>query len=162
MKNEFLHAPFVEALKDIYDAEQQLVKALPKVASKASCEDLKEAFHAHLQETKQHVTRLEAVFKSIGVKPAKKTCEAMRGLLEEGDEVINGEKEGCSADALLILAAQKIEHYEIATYGTLRKWAEEMEHTEAAELLENTLEEEKAADEKLSEVALESMKAEAK
>ena len=155
MKNEFLHEPFVDALKDIYDAEQQLVKALPKVAKKADNPELKKAITAHLEETKNHVVRLEAVFKSIKEKPARKTCEATKGLIEEADEVIQEEESGPSTDALLILCGQKVEHYEIATYGTLKHWAEMMEHTEAAELLGETLEEEKAADEKLTEVELE-------
>ena len=161
MKNEFLHEPFVDALKDIYDAEQQLVKALPKVAKKADHPDLKKAFTAHLEETKEQVTRLEAVFKSIKEKPTRKTCEAMKGLLEEADEIIEEEESGPSTDALLILAAQKVEHYEIATYGTLKCWAEQMEHSEAAKLLDETLDEEKAADVKLTEVALEEAEEEA-
>ena len=155
MKNEFLHEPFVDALKDLYDAEQQLVKALPKVEKKADNADLKAAIKAHWEETKEHVNRLEKVFKSINEKPARKTCQAMKGLLEEGEEVIKEEDQGPGTDALLILAAQKVEHYEIASYGTLRKWAEEMGHDKAMELLSETLEEEKAADDKLTEVALE-------
>ena len=152
MENEFLHQPFIEGLKDIYDAEKQLLKALPKLEKAATDPNLKEALSNHLRETEGHVKRLERVFESIDEPAKSKTCAAMKGLVEEGGEAAK-EKETDSRDACIIAAAQKVEHYEIATYGTLRSWAESMGHDEAAELLEETLEEEKAADEKLNEVA---------
>jgi len=144
-----LRQTFVEELKDIYDAEKQLLKALPKMAKAAEHEELKEAFETHREETEEHVRRLEQVFKSID-QPAKgKKCKAMQGLVEEGQELIE-EEEG---DAALICAAQKIEHYEIASYGSLESWAKLMGEQEAADILGETLGEEKATDEKLNSLA---------
>ena len=144
-----LRETFLNELADLYDAEKQLLKALPKMAKAAAEEELKEAFESHLEETQQHVQRLEKVFE-IFDQPAKgKKCKAMQGLVEEGDEIIQ-EKEG---DAALICAAQKVEHYEIASYGSLCAWARLLEEEEAAEVLEETLDEEKAADEKLTSIA---------
>jgi ferritin-like metal-binding protein YciE len=144
-----LRETFVTELADLYDAEKQLLKALPKMAKAASEEELKEAFQSHLEETQQHVQRLEQVFE-IFEEPAKgKKCKAMQGLIAEGDELIQ-EKEG---DAALICAAQKVEHYEIASYGSLCAWARLLEEDQAADLLEETLDEEKAADEKLTSIA---------
>lgn len=154
MRNPHLHAPFVNGLKDIYDAEKQLVNAIPKLIKAADHVDLIDALSTHLRETQNHVVRLEKVFKSIGETPNSKTCPAMKGLVEEGGEATR-EKEVLSRDASIIAAAQKVEHYEIGTYGTLRSWAEAMGHDEAAALLEENLEEEKAADEKLTAVAKE-------
>ena len=144
-----LRETFVEELQDIYDAEKQLLKALPKMAKAASHEELKEAFETHLEETENHVNRLEQVFESIDEKAKGKKCKAMQGLVEEGQERIS-EEEG---DAALICAAQKVEHYEIATYGSLCSWAKLLGEAEAADILGETLEEEKAADEKLTGIA---------
>jgi ferritin-like metal-binding protein YciE len=144
-----LRETFIDGLSDIYDAENQLLKALPKMAQAAENESLKSGFETHLTETKGHVQRLEQVFKLLDEKAKKKTCKAMKGLIEEGEEVIT-EEEG---DAALIAAAQKVEHYEIAGYGSLKAWAEVLGEDEAVQLLEQTLEEEKATDEKLNGVA---------
>jgi len=144
-----LRETFLNELADLYDAEKQLLKALPKMAKAASEEELKEAFESHLEETQKHVERLEQVF-DIFEEPAKgKKCKAMQGLVAEGEELIK-EDEG---DAALICAAQKVEHYEIASYGSLCAWARILEEEQAAELLEETLDEEKAADEKLTGIA---------
>ena len=144
-----LREVFLDELADLYDAEKQLVKALPKMARAAEHEDLRTAFESHLEQTEQHVNRLEQVFEQFGEKPRGKKCKAMQGLVEEGQELIK-EKEG---DAALICAAQKVEHYEIAAYGSLQAWARLMQEEEAAELLGETLEEEKAANAKLTETA---------
>jgi len=152
MPNEHLHEPFIDGLKDIYDAEKQLVKAIPKLIKAATSTALSQGLSDHLQETHGHVTRLEKVFESIGEKAKSKTCAAMKGLVEEGGEATK-QKDPHSRDAAIIAAAQKVEHYEIATYGTLRTWANAMGHDDAASLLDATLEEEKAADEKLTQVA---------
>jgi ferritin-like metal-binding protein YciE len=144
-----LRETFLDELADVYDAEKQLLKALPKMAKAAQSEELREAFEEHLEETQRHVERLEQVFEAFE-QPAKgKKCKAMQGLVEEGSELIEEEM----GDAALICAAQKVEHYEIASYGSLRAWAALLEEEEAADLLEETLEEEKAADEKLNEIA---------
>jgi len=144
-----LRETFVEELKDIYDAEKQLVKALPKIARATEHEELKAAFESHLEETEEHVRRLEEVFKAMDEPVKGKKCKAMQGLIEEGADLID-EEEG---DAALICAAQKVEHYEIASYGSLEAWARLLGEEEAAGLLEQTLDEEKAADEKLTEIA---------
>jgi ferritin-like metal-binding protein YciE len=144
-----LRDTFLEELKDIYDAEKQLLKALPKMAKAAEHEELKAALESHLEETENQIQRLEEVFELFG-QPAKgKKCKAMQGLIEEGQDLIS-EDEG---DAALICAAQKVEHYEIASYGSLRTWAEMLDESQAADLLQETLDEEKAADEKLTEIA---------
>ncbi|HSU56821.1 MAG TPA: ferritin-like domain-containing protein [Candidatus Dormibacteraeota bacterium] len=151
--NNDLHELFLEELADVYNAEQQLTKALPKMAKAAQSEELREAFETHLEETQNHINRLEQVAETLGESLKKKKCDAMEGLIEEGKNVMD-EQEGTSAiDAGLILAAQKVEHYEIASYGGLRSWAELMGHSEAAELLEETLNEEKETDEKLNQLA---------
>ena len=144
-----LRETFVEELKDLYDAEKQLLKALPKMAKAADHEELKAAFEDHLQETETHVERLEQVFSIFGETAKGKKCKAMQGLVEEGQDLID-EEEG---DAALICAAQMVEHYEIASYGSLRTWAELLDEGEAVDLLQETLDEEKAADEKLTEIA---------
>jgi len=145
---------FHEELKDIYDAEQRLTKALPKMAKSADSEELVSAFEEHLSETEEHVRRLEEVFDSIEESPAKKTCKAMVGLLEEGQELMNEDTDSPALkDAMLIAAAQKVEHYEIATYGCLRTWAELLGEDEAVRLLQITLDEEGATDKKLTEIA---------
>ena len=144
-----LRETFLEELADIYDAEKQLVKALPKMAKAAQNEQLKQGFEEHLQQTQEHVQRVEQVFEHFGQKAKAKKCKAMMGLLEEGQDLIKED----AGDAALIAAAQKVEHYEIATYGSLKSWAEFLGEDDAAQLLEETLEEEKTTDDKLTEVA---------
>jgi ferritin-like metal-binding protein YciE len=144
-----LRETFLEELADIYDAEKQLVKALPKMAKAAENDQLREGFEEHLEQTEEHVQRLEQVFEHFGEKAKAKKCQAMAGLLEEGQELIK-EKAG---DAALICAAQKVEHYEIAAYGSLKSWAEFLEENDSVELLEETLDEEKSTDDKLTELA---------
>jgi ferritin-like metal-binding protein YciE len=144
-----LRETFVEELKDLYDAEKQLIKALPKMAKAAQNEELKAAFETHLEETQTHVERLEEVFQLFDQTAKGKKCKAMQGLVEEGQEIIDDEL----GDAALICAAQKVEHYEIASYGSLKAWAELLEEDKAVDLLDETLEEEKSTDEKLTEIA---------
>jgi ferritin-like metal-binding protein YciE len=152
MAAENLQDLFVNELRDIYDAEKQLTKALPKMAKAAESDDLRAAFEEHLEQTRGHVGRLEEVFKLLGLAARGKPCEGMKGLIEEGEEVME-ELEGTTLDAALIASAQKVEHYEIATYGTLATFAEVLEMQEAKDLLGQTLEEEKEADEKLTGIA---------
>ena len=144
---------FLDELADIYDAEKRIVKALPKLAKAATCDDLKDAIQAHLKETEGHVTKLEQVFQSFDEKPKGKTCEATVGLLKEGDEIAAEFKDSPAINAALISAAQKVEHYEIASYGCLHEWAGLLGNDEAATLLESILDEEKAANEGLTELA---------
>ena len=144
---------FVDQLKDIFWAEKELTKAIPKMIKNATSDELVEALTNHLEETKAQVTRLEDVFASIGEKAEAKKCEAMAGLAKEGEEIMKGTEEGVVRDAGIISAAQKIEHYEIASYGTLASFARVLGEDEAASLLEETLNEEKAADEILSQIS---------
>ena len=144
---------FKDELADMYDAEHRILKALPKLAKAATCDDLKEAFQEHLQETQGHVEKLEQVFESIGEKAKGKKCEATVGLLKEGDEIAAEFKGSPAINAALISAAQKVEHYETASYGCLREWAELMGNKQAAGLLQEILEEEEAANEKLTQLA---------
>src|SRR5215212_9036806 len=148
-KENNLQELLIEEMRDVYSAEQQLLKALPRMAKAAQSERLKEVFERHLEETEQQVERLERAFEILGETAKAKKCKAMEGLIEEGKEMMDEHKESAMADAALIAAAQKIEHYEIATYGTLCTWAELMGHQEVLELLKENLNEEKAADEKL-------------
>ena len=143
----------VDELKDLYDAEKQLVKALPKMAKAASNEELKEGFMAHLEETKGHVERLEQVFSKLGAPARGKPCKAMKGLVEEGSEAIEQEGPDPIRDAKLIGAAQRVEHYEIAAYGTARTLAETLGEDEVAEILQETLDEEGETDKKLTALA---------
>ena len=152
MAAENLQELFVNELRDIYDAEKQLTRALPKMAKAAESEELRAAFEEHLEQTRGHVGRLEEVFKLLGMAARGKPCEGMKGLIEEGEEVME-EMEGTTLDAALIASAQKVEHYEIATYGTLATFAEVLEMQQAKDLLGQTLEEEKDADEKLTAIA---------
>ena len=152
MKQETLENLFVEQLRDLYDAEKQLVKALPKIAKAASSPELSDAVNDHLEETKEHVARIEQIFQLLGESAKSKPCKGMRGLIEEGGEVIHEEDEPVR-DLALIAAAQKVEHYEISAYGTARTIAEQLDNQQAAELLQQTEDEEKAADSKLSEIA---------
>lgn len=154
MESSQLMKLFEDELKDIYWAEKALTKAIPKMIKNATSADLIDALESHLSETQNQVTRLEEVFNSIDKKAAAKKCEAMEGLIKEGQEIMEDCEEGAMCDAGIISAAQKIEHYEIASYGTLRQFAETLELTDAVDLLEETLNEEKAADQKLTEVAL--------
>jgi ferritin-like metal-binding protein YciE len=142
-----------DELKDIYSAENQLLKALPRMAKKASSPALKEAFTSHLKETEGHVKRLEKIGESLEIKLKGKTCHAMKGLVEEGKEVLEEEGMGPVIDAALIGAAQRVEHYEMAAYGTVRGIANELGHSDVVELLQETLEEEGAADKKLTKIA---------
>jgi len=145
---------FEDELKDIYWAEKALTKAIPKMIKNASSVDLIAALESHLQETKEQVMRVEQVFEVIGKKATAKKCEAMEGLMREAEEIMAACEEGPMRDAGIIAAGQKVEHYEIASYGTLRQFAETLGLDEAVELLQATLDEEKAADEKLTEVAV--------
>lgn len=152
---------FEDSLKDIYWAEKALTKALPTMAKNATSADLIEALNSHLTETEEHVSRLEKVFELIGKKATAKKCDAMEGLIEEGKGILEETELGVVRDAGIIAASQKIEHYEIATYGTLRQFAETLGFEEAAALLEQTLDEEKGADKKLTEVAVNAVNLEA-
>jgi ferritin-like metal-binding protein YciE len=148
-----LEALLEEELKDIYDAEKQLTKALPKMIKKATSGDLKEALQSHLQETEEHIDRVERAFELLELPARGKKCEGMQHLIKEGDEMIGEAEEEATRDAVMIASAQKVEHYEIASYGTLRTWANLLGHTEVASLFEETLEEEKQADQKLTDIA---------
>jgi ferritin-like metal-binding protein YciE len=153
MKMGSLEELFVDQLRDVYDAEDRLVNALPTLAKSASSPELKAAFERHLEETRQQVKRLEGVFKNLELKVKGKKCYAMKGLIEEGEELIDERPAQEVLDAGLIAAAQKVEHYEIACYGTLCTWAEQLGHHAALELLRQNLAEEKADDEKLTRLA---------
>ena len=144
---------FLCQIKDLYDAEQRLCKALPKMRDAAHEQPLKDAFDHHLRETERHVERLEEVFRTIGQEPKAETCDAMKGLITEGEHIISATGDPMVIDAGLIAAAQRVEHYEIAGYGTARTLANRLGHTIAAELLQDTLDEEAAADRKLTAVA---------
>jgi ferritin-like metal-binding protein YciE len=156
MKNvKNLEEALVEQMRDLLSAERQLSKALPKMARKASTPELREAFEEHKRQTDEQAQRLERAFEAMG-KPARaKKCEAMDGLVEEGEEVLKQDGEANVLDAMLIAAAQKIEHYEIASYGTMCTWADQLGLREAGELLKQNLAEEKEADEKLTQIAME-------
>jgi ferritin-like metal-binding protein YciE len=142
-----------EELKDLYSAEKQLVEALPDIAEAASSKELQNAISEHLEETRGHVKRLEQVFQAIGIQPESEHCDGMEGLISEGSEVAEADGDGEARDAALIGAAQRVEHYEIAAYGTARSLAQQLGHTDAAKLLNETLDEESAADEKLTTIA---------
>jgi ferritin-like metal-binding protein YciE len=144
---------FLNELKDVYNAEKQLVTALPRMAKAASSPELSEAFTSHLEETKGHVTRLEQIFQLIDQPVRGKKCKGMEGLIEEGKEILEEDGEESVIDAALISAAQRVEHYEMAAYGCLKTYAELLGNQEAVKLLDQTLEEEEAADEKLTEIA---------
>jgi ferritin-like metal-binding protein YciE len=152
MANETLKDLYIDELKDLYSAENQLVKALPKMAKAATSPDLRAGFEEHLEQTKNHVQRLETIFQQLGESPKGKKCKGMEGLIEEGSEAIE-EYEGELLDAALIGAAQRVEHYEMAGYGTVSAFAEELGESEHITLLNETLEEEKETDEKLSGLA---------
>jgi len=148
-----MHDLMIAELKDIYSAETQLVKALPKMAKGATTPSLRKAFEDHLEQTQEHVARLEQIFELLGESPRGKKCKGMEGLLEEGGEMLEEEGDDTVRDAGIIASAQRVEHYEIAAYGSSLAFATLMGHTEIAELLETTLNEEKAADKLLSTIA---------
>ncbi len=153
MKIDSLEKLFVEELRDLYRAENQILKALPKMSKAATSPELKAGFDHHLEQTKGHVQRLEKIFETLGKSPKGKTCKAMEGLVEEGSELMKEDIEPAVLDAGLIAAAQRVEHYEMAGYGTVRTYAKLLKQTEAAKLLQQTLEEEAATDEKLNALA---------
>ena len=148
-----LHDAFIDELRDTYDAERQLTKALPKLAKAATNPKLRKAFETHLEETKGQIERLEQVFESLDEKVRAKHCDGIAGIVEEGKAIMEEDFDEATMDACLIAAGQRAEHYEMAAYGTLVAWARAMGHEEAANLLQETLDEEKATDEKLTEIA---------
>ena len=153
MQNSSLKELYVEELRDIYDAENQLVKALPEMAKASTSEELRSGFEEHLEQTKEHVRRVEQVLNELGEKAKGKKCKGMQGLVAEGKEIIEEDFEDDVRDAALISAAQRLEHYEIAAYGTVRTYAEILGEQNAVSLLEKTLQEEKETDEKLTELS---------
>ncbi|HVT17130.1 MAG TPA: ferritin-like domain-containing protein [Thermoanaerobaculia bacterium] len=153
MKLESLKDLYLEQLRDLYDAETQLVDALPKMAEAAKANDLKRAFNDHLRQTREQVSRLERIFKTLGEKATGRTCKGMQGLIKEGEEMLKNKGEPEVIDAGLIAAAQRVEHYEIAGYGTVRTYAEMLGDEEAVKLLEKSLQEEEETDDKLTELA---------
>ncbi len=153
MRNEGLKQLYIDELKDIYNAETQLVKALPKMAKASNSDELRTGFEEHLEQTKGHVQRLEQIFESLGESPKGKKCAAMEGLVKEGGEVMAEDFEGALMDSALIGAAQRVEHYEMAAYGTVCEFAKILGESEHASLLQETLNEEKETDEKLTQLA---------
>jgi ferritin-like metal-binding protein YciE len=153
MKENTFQGLFVDHLRDLYDAEQQITQALPVVIEAVSADELRKALKHHLELTHGHVERLERLFSDLGETPTGKSCKGMEGLLEEADEAIKNHSAGVLRDALIIAGAQRIEHYEISGYGTAKAWAEELDLEDAFDLLDDTLDEEAEADEKLSSIA---------
>jgi ferritin-like metal-binding protein YciE len=153
MKEKNLKSLFVDELRDIYNAEQQLIKALPKMAKAANSDDLRNGFEEHLEQTKDHATRIEKIFNALGEPVKGKKCKGMEGLVAEGSEVMSEDYEGALMDAALITAARRVEHYEIAAYGSVHAFATLMGEDDAASLLEQTLQEEKETDEKLTSLS---------
>jgi len=153
MQQNSLRELYVEELKDLYSAESQLLKALPKMAKAAEGDDLRKGFEQHLEQTRGHVSRLEKIFNNLGESPKGKRCKGMEGLISEGGEVITEHDESEMRDAGLISAAQRVEHYEIAGYGCVKTYATLLGHDDAASLLDQTLQEEKETDQKLTELA---------
>ncbi len=153
MAVESLNDLFVEQLRDLYDAENQLIKALPKMAEGASSDELRQGFEEHLEQTKGHAQRIEQIFEQLGEKAKGKKCKGMEGLIKEGSETLSEDMDEDVKDAAIIAAAQRVEHYEIAGYGTARTFANLLGEEEAASLLEQTLEEEKETDAKLTQLA---------
>lgn len=152
-KMKTLEDAYVDLLKDLYSAEKQITKALPKLAKAAQAADLRRAFEEHLTQTEKQVERIERIFSEMDGSPRGKKCVGMEGLIEEGNELLKEDAEPEVLDAGLIAAAQKVEHYEIASYGTARTWAEHLGYTNAARMLQQTLEEESMANEKLTRIA---------
>ena len=153
MEHKALKELFIDELKDIYSAENQLIKALPKMAKAATSDDLRAGFEAHLEQTKEHAQRIETIFEQLGEKAKGKKCKAMEGLIKEGSETLGEDMNEDVKDAAIIAAAQRVEHYEIAGYGTVRTFANLLGEQEAASLLEQTLQEEKETDAKLTQLA---------
>jgi ferritin-like metal-binding protein YciE len=153
MAEKNLKSVFVDELRDIYNAEQQLIKALPKMAKAATSEDLRSGFEEHLEQTKEHAARIEKIFSGMGEPVKGKKCKGMEGIVSEGGEVMSEDYEGAVMDAALISAARRVEHYEMAAYGAVHAYAELMGESEAASLLERTLEEEKETDQKLTDLS---------
>jgi ferritin-like metal-binding protein YciE len=153
MQQNALMELYIDELKDLYDAENRLVKAIPKMAKAASSDKLRSGFEEHLEQTRSQVDRLKEIFDKLGEKPSGKKCAGMIGILKEGEEIMDEDFDGAVMDAALISAAQRVEHYEIAAYGCVRTWAELLGENEASALLEKTLEEEKETDEKLTQLA---------
>lgn len=155
MAEKHLQEMFVKEMRDVLSAEKQITKALRQMAKKSANEELKTAFQEHLQQTEHQIERLEKAFEMLDLKPRATTCEAMKGLIEEGKEVMEEEASPGAKDAMLIAAAQKVEHYEIATYGTLCTWAKALGRDDLKELFQETLDEEKQTDENLTKLASE-------
>ena len=153
MKLDSLQTLYVEELRDLYDAENQLLKALPQMAHSASAPELKQAFEDHFEDTKGHLERLEEIFDKLSTKPAGKTCQGMKGLIAESSEILSQAGDKSVLDAGIIAVGQKVEHYEIASYGTLHAFARMLGEEDAAELLQETLEEERYTDQRLTELA---------
>jgi ferritin-like metal-binding protein YciE len=153
MQLNTLNDLFVDQLQDLHSAEEQLIEALPKMASAASSDELREAFEHHLTETQDHVRRITEIFGGLGVSPSGEKCEAMAGLIREGDQILTAQGDPTVRDAALIAAAQRVEHYEIAAYGTVRTLAGELDFGEAQDLLDQTLDEEGNADKLLTKIA---------
>lgn len=153
MKDNTFHDLLVDQLRDLYDAEQQITQALPGVIEAVSAEELRKALEHHLELTHGHVERLERIFTDLGEASTGKSCKGMEGLLEEGEEAIKNHSSGVLRDALIIAGAQRVEHYEISGYGTAKAWAEELDLEDVVDLLDDTLDEEAEADEKLSAIA---------
>jgi len=153
MKLENLQQLFVKELRDLYDAENQITEALPKMIDAAQNAELKSALQEHLQVTKQQISRLEQIFQKLNQKPTGETCKGMKGVIKEGDEIVSGGGDPSTVDAGIISAAQRVEHYEMAGYGTVRTYAQLLGHEDMARLLQQTLDEEEEADQKLSEIA---------
>jgi ferritin-like metal-binding protein YciE len=153
MKLESLHDLYLSELSDLYSAEKQIVKALPKMIQKTESPELKQALEDHLEETKGHVERLEQVFEMHAESPKRQKCKGMEGILAEGDEMVGRDAAPAVRDAAIISAGQRVEHYEMAAYGTVRTYADQLGHGRAAAVLQETLDEERAADEKLTSIA---------
>jgi len=153
MKLENLQQLFVKELRDLYDAENQITEALPKLIDKAHHSELKSALHQHLQVTKQQISRLDQIFRKLNQKPTGETCKGMKGVIKEGDEIVSAGGDPSTVDAGIISAAQRVEHYEMAGYGTVRTYAKLLGQEEMARLLQQTLSEEEEADQKLTQIA---------
>jgi ferritin-like metal-binding protein YciE len=161
MKYESLKDLYLDELRDIYDGENVIVKALPKMADAASSPELRNAFLQHLEQTKGHVSRLEEIFEGNGEKAKAKKCDGVRGIIDEGEDLMSEKTQPPIMDAGLIAGAQRVEHYEMAVYGSLRNWAERLGNSRDVSLLEQTLSEEKEADQKLTQIAEQSVNREA-
>jgi ferritin-like metal-binding protein YciE len=161
MKLESLHDLYLSELSDLYSAEKQILKALPRMIQKTTSPELRQALEDHLAETNGHVTRLEQVFEMHGESPKKTKCKGMEGVLEEGDELVGQDATPAVRDAAIIAAGQRVEHYEMAVYGTVRTYADQLGHSRAAAVLQETLDEESAANEKLTSIATQRVNVEA-